>query len=174
MRILSFITYRLLALISIFYTMGLSFFSPHLEIRFLLPALPLLHLLCGPVLQDMIQYGWSTDTAQNWYVYIVLSWFFCAVSMGRTVACLWCQLWFKMSYFTQLFTCVHSSTSTRKQHWCRVGILLVFVGQIIGVLYLISFHQVQTYNAYALQFCIVIFCVCFMQLFLYAVPVPWC
>ena len=72
MLILSFIMYRLLALISIFYTVGLSFFSPHLEIRFLLPALPFLHLLCGPVLQDMIQYGWSTDAAQNRYIYKVL------------------------------------------------------------------------------------------------------
>jgi len=59
---------RLLALVSVFYTVGLSFFSPHLEIRFLLPALPFLHLLCGPVLQDMIQFGWSTDTELRRYV----------------------------------------------------------------------------------------------------------
>ena len=57
--------YRVLQGISLFYAVTLAFMSPHMEIRFLLPCLPFLHLAAGAALRELLL--WATSSHHRWY-----------------------------------------------------------------------------------------------------------
>lgn len=56
---------RVLQGISFFYAVTLAFMSPHMEIRFLLPCLPYLHLTAGVALRELLL--WATSNHHRWY-----------------------------------------------------------------------------------------------------------
>jgi hypothetical protein len=58
------VLHRILCAIALLYAVGLNAISPHMEIRFLLPSLPFLHLLAGSTIRDV--YIWSCNRKRSW------------------------------------------------------------------------------------------------------------
>lgn len=132
---------------SLFYAVGLSVFSAHQEIRFLLPCLPFLHVVAGIVLHDLLV--WCRSASHRYDNCMFVHSTACVACLQSVVcrftACVKVLLFhparedlLTLNQFHEMYR----KALRFKKNLTLLGILVVFLAQLCGVIFLIGFHQV--------------------------------